>query len=249
MKNLFLSTDCIRNGTVILSGKHLHYLKNVRRVRTGDLLSAVIGHTRYQLKVLSIARNAITCSIEGDARVRPADLPSISVYQGLLKGRKMDRVIASLAELGVYAFVPLITERSVPSESGPNRIERWRRLASEGAKVSGHESLMDVSLPMTLTEALKGLNKDENGGIIIFCVEDFQFHLASYLQSLLATHVVHMQEWHFHLFFGPEGGFSAHEVEVACGFGCTPVSMGPFVLKSDTAAIVGAGFIRLYCAY
>ena len=249
MKNLFLTTDCIRNGTVIISGEQLHYLKNVRRVGVGDHLSAVIGHRRYQLKVSSVARNAITCNIEDERSVQPADLASISVYQGLLKGRKMDRVVASLAELGVYAFVPLITERSVPSDSGPNRIERWRRLALEGAKVSGHESLMNVSLPLTLTEALKSLNKDENGVIIIFCVENFQFHLAFYLQSLFSTHAAHMQERQYHLFFGPEGGFSAHEVEVAGGFGGIPLSMGPFVLKSDTAAIVGAGFIRLFCTY
>jgi 16S rRNA (uracil1498-N3)-methyltransferase len=158
----------------------------------------------------------------------------------------MDRVIAGLAELGVCAFVPMITERSVPSASSGNRMERWKRLASEGAKVTGYEHCMTLAHPMTFKETLKNLNKDCNGVIILFCVEHIQFHLISYLQSLCPADGMHLQERQFHLFFGPEGGFSLQEVEHACSCGGVPVSMGPFVLKSDTAAIVGTGFIRLY---
>jgi 16S rRNA (uracil1498-N3)-methyltransferase len=249
MRNLFLPPDCVRNGHVILTGDSLHYLKNVRRVQRGDTLWAVIGERRYHLVVSSVARDEILCSIESEREVQPSDLVSITVYQGLLKGSKMDRVVARLAELGVRAFVPMITERSVPSASSDSRMERWKRLASEGAKVTGQEHCMTLSHPMTFPETLKNLNKGLNGVIILFCVENFQFHLTSYLQSLHTADGMHLQEHHFHLFFGPEGGFSLQEVEHACGGGGVPVSMGPFVLKSDTAAIVGTGFIRLYYAY
>ena len=249
MRNLFLPQDCVRNGHVILQGDTLHYLKNVRRVRRGDSLQAVIGKRRYQLVVSSVSSDEIRCSIESERQVKPSDLPSITVYQGLLKGSKMDRVVARLAELGVYSFVPVITERSVPSTSSGNRMERWKRLASEGAKVTGHEDFMTLSSPLAFSEALKNLNKDLNGVIILFCVENYQFHLTSYLQSLNTAECAGLQDKHFYLFFGPEGGFSVQEVEYACNCGGAPVSMGPFVLKSDTAAIVGTGFIRLYCAY
>jgi 16S rRNA (uracil1498-N3)-methyltransferase len=249
MRNLFLPPDCVRNGYVILAGDALHYLKNVRRVQRGDTLWAVIGKRRYHLVVSSVARDEIRCSIESEREVKPSDLVSITVYQGLLKGSKMDRVVAQLAELGVRAFVPIITERSVPSMSSDNRMDRWKRLASEGAKVTGQEHCMTLFHPMTFPETLKNLNKGINGVIILFCVENFQFHLASYLQSLFTVDGMPLQEHHFHLFFGPEGGFSLQEVEHASVCGCVPVSMGPFVLKSDTAAIVGTGFIRLYYAY
>ena len=249
MRNLFLPQNCVRNGHVIIKGDRLHYLKNVRRVRSGDSLQAVIGKKRYHLLVLSVNSGEIMCRIEGEREAKPSDLPSITVYQGLLKGSKMDRVVARVAELGVHSFVPVITERSVPYNSSSNRIERWNRLAVEGAKVTGNEDCMTLCSPLSFHEVLKNLNKDLNGVIILFCVDFYQFHLLSYLQSLTTSDGVGLQDKHFYLFFGPEGGFSPQEVEYACNCGGAPVSMGPFVLKSDTAAIVGTGFIRLYCAY
>ena len=249
MRNLFLPQDCLKDGTVTLLGDTLHYLKNVRRVRTGDSLQAVIGKKRYVLMVLSVSSEEILCSIASEREVESPDLPSITVYQGLLKGSKMDSVVARLAELNVQRFVPLITERSIPSSSSSNRIERWKRLAAEGAKVTGNEDCMILNTPLAYHEVLKNLNKDLNGVIILFCVEQYQVHLLSYLQSLSTSADAGQRHKPFHLFFGPEGGFSLQEVEYACSCGGVPVSMGPFVLKSDTAVIVGTGFVRLYCAY
>ena len=248
MRNLFLPQDCLKDGNVSLRGDTLHYLKNVRRVRTGDSLQAVIGKKRYVLLVQSVSSEEMLCSIEGEREVVLSDLPSITVYQGLLKGSKMDRVVARLAELGVQRFVPVITGRSIPSSSSSNRIERWKRLAAEGAKVTGYEDCMTVSAPLPYHNVLKNLNKDLNGVIILFCIEQYQFHLLSYLQSLSTSADAGQRYKPFHLFFGPEGGFSMQEVEYACSCGAVPVSMGSFVLKSDTAAIVGTGFVRLYCA-
>jgi 16S rRNA (uracil1498-N3)-methyltransferase len=161
----------------------------------------------------------------------------------------MDSIVSRLAELGVRHFVPMLTERSVPAASSRNRLERWKRLASQGAKITGLEDCMTLSEPLAYREALKNLNKDPNGVIILFCVEQYQFHLLSFVRSLSTSDSEEREQSHFHLFFGPEGGFSLQEIEYATGRGAASVSMGPFVLKSDTAAVVGAGFIRLYFAY
>ena len=155
MRNLFLPQGCVRNGQVILQGDTLHYLKNVRRLRPGDSLQGVMGKRHYQLVVLSVSSEEILCSIEDEREVHSSDLPPITVYQGLLKGSKMDRVVARISELGVHSFVPLITERSVPSRSSANRMERWKRLAYEGAKVTGHEDCMTLCPPLAFDEALK----------------------------------------------------------------------------------------------
>jgi 16S rRNA (uracil1498-N3)-methyltransferase len=249
MRNLFLPLNCIINGHVLIRGDNVHYLKNVRRIRTGDSLQAVIGKHHYRLVVLAVSGHEIRCSIEDERETKPSDLPSITVYQGLLKGRKMDSVVTRLAELGVQSFVPVITERSVPSVSGSSRMERWKRLAYEGAKVTGYEDCMTICTPQPLYEVLKNLNKGLNGIIILFCVEHYQFHLSSYLQTLCTSDGAELRDKHFYLFFGPEGGFSMQEVEYVSTCGGVPVSMGPFVLKSDTAAIVGTGFVRLFCTY
>ena len=124
MKNLFLPRECVQNGQVILRGDAFHYLKNVRRVKHGDTLWAVVDNRRYHLTVSSVNWDEIRCSIECEREVKTSDLISIKVYQGLLKGSKMDRVVARLAELGVDNFVPVMTERSVPPTSSVNRMVR-----------------------------------------------------------------------------------------------------------------------------
>ena len=249
MRNLFLSQDCIKDGYVSLRGDRLHYLKNVRRVKPGDNLQAVIGNKHLTLMVESVGSTELRCRIEQEREIHPSEHASITVYQGLLKGSKMDRVVSRLAELGVFRFVPVITERSVPSSVSRNRIERWKRLAAEGAKVTGFEDCMSVSDALQFPDALKNLNKDSNRVIILFCVEHYQFHLLSYLQSLPASEGAGLQKKDFHLVFGPEGGFSLQEVEYARSLGGAPVTLGPFVLTSDTAVLVATGFIRLYYAY
>jgi 16S rRNA (uracil1498-N3)-methyltransferase len=106
------------------------------------------------------------------------------VYQGLLKVRKMDFVVAKLSEMGVNSLYPLITQRTVPRDIGENRIHRWMKLVQEGAKITGSESIMRIAAPTGLDEVLKNLKKAENTVIIIFSTENVQYGLRSYLESL-----------------------------------------------------------------
>jgi 16S rRNA (uracil1498-N3)-methyltransferase len=117
-----------------------------------------------------------------------------------------------------------------------------KKLASEGAKVSGTEQLMEIGRAVHLSDVLKGLNKGPNGVIILFCTGNTQYHVRFYLNSLPEA-----PARRFHLFFGPEGGFSEHEVELVKSAGGISVTMGSLVLRSETAAIVGTGFVRLFC--
>jgi 16S rRNA (uracil1498-N3)-methyltransferase len=241
VKNLFLPETCLQGGKVIITGDTLHYLKYVRRVRRGEALHAVIGTRRCELVVSAVERARIVCAVGEERGVRIESAVPIRVYQGLLKQRKMDLVAVKLAELGVEALVPLLTDRTVPPGSGEGRLERWRRLAREGAKVSGTEKLMSVYAPRPLEQVLKGLNKGENGVIILFCTDCTVVHLRTYLEALSSGGVAC-----FHLFLGPEGGFTEHEAVRVTEKGGLPASMGPLVLRSETAAIVGTGFIRLF---
>jgi 16S rRNA (uracil1498-N3)-methyltransferase len=120
-------------------------------------------------------------------------------------------------------------------------MNRWKKLVQEGAKITGSESIMRIASPTGLDEVLKNLKKAENAVIIIFSTEKVQCGLRSYLESLEPK-----GDLHFHLFFGPEGGFSDREIELVTALNAVPVTMGSLILKSETASIVGTGFIRLF---
>jgi len=85
------------------------------------------------------------------------------------------------------------------------------------------------------------LNKIERGHILVFVPDTAQRHVREVLDSFKPD-----SGSSFHLFFGPEGGFTGEEVEVISRSGGVPVSLGPLVMKSETAAIVGTSFIRFY---
>jgi 16S rRNA (uracil1498-N3)-methyltransferase len=251
MKNIFLDTSCLRGGGVVVEGGYFHYLAHVRRLRRGSRVSAVIGGCRYDLAVSEVGAAAITFDILESRRAAGPGPCAIHVYQGLLKANKLDIAVAGLSELGVREFVLLETERAVRgSPVSPGRMERWGRLVREGAKVSGIERLMELRGPVPLSgiEGFPGVARraapreiGKGESVLVFCAGAGHRHVRDALDAMPAGETAR-----YDLFFGPEGGFSDGEIGMLIGIGGVPVSMGDFVLRSETAAVVGAGFVRVY---
>jgi 16S rRNA (uracil1498-N3)-methyltransferase len=251
MKNIFLDKSCLRDDGVVVEGGYFHYLAHVRRLKRGNRVSAVIGDVRYDLAVSEVGPAAISFDIlDSSSAVRPS-LCAIHVYQGLLKANKLDFVAAKLSELGVRELVLLETERAVPDSSiGTGRMERWDRLAREGAKVSGFERLMELRGPVPLP-GLEGFQGSATGSVprkigkgeavLVFCAGRGHRRVREALDALPAGGT-----FRYDLFFGPEGGFSDGEIEMLVDIGGITVSLGDFTLRSETAAVVGAGFVRVY---
>lgn len=233
----------MQGDRVVIDGEYFHYLAHVRRLKKGSAVGAVIGEHRYDLAVSEIGPAAITFEILSRREVAVSGSSDIHVYQGLLKSTKLDLAVAKLSELGARELVLLKTERSIPDPLvGPNRLERWNRLAREGAKVSGIERLMEIRGPLMLSAVKDLLGTGAGRAVLVFCPEKGSVHVREALDSMPVA-----ERAPVHLFFGPEGGFSEGEVELLKASGGIPVSMGDFVLRAETAAIVGTGFVRVYC--
>jgi 16S rRNA (uracil1498-N3)-methyltransferase len=220
MRNIVLDSASLLNDRVVVDGALYHYLRNVRRIREGGRIDAVIGNMRYSLVVSRILKGSIQFEIEHRRAVHE-DLVRISVYQGLLKSKKMDLVVSKLGEMGVSGFFTMKTRRSVSQinlDQDPLNTEEAARVLKEGAKEKDKEAVLLFStgacgepLPCILSK----LNEDE-------------------IRS-------------FHLLFGPEGDFSENEISLFTGSGAHAVTMGDFILKAETASIVGTGYIRISC--
>ena len=164
MKNLFLDSSCLKCGRVIVEGDYCHYLKNVRRIRSGDVVRAIIGGKRYTLRAAGIEQKAVAFDIVEIRKALAEGYVPIRVYQGLLRTSKMDLVVAKLSELTVEELVPLGAERSV-SRAAAGRAERWARLAREGAKVTGIERLMRIGEPVSVGEAARLIGDAPGTGV------------------------------------------------------------------------------------
>jgi len=244
MKNIFLEKDSLKGNRIFIDGENYHYLKNVRRIKLHDKLNVIIQGYRYYLIVSNIKNGIIVCEIKEKRIVKDDDV-HITIYQGLLKSKKMDYVISRLGELGVDTFIPFKTLRAVPDLNiRESRIIRWKKLAIEGTKVSGFERVMEIKHPISIDELEKLIDRNQKLNILIFCTQLSGIHIRDYLES---DKMLHNKK--FHLFFGPEGGFSLEEVNRIIELGGIPVSLGDFILKSETASIIGTGFIRSYCSW
>ncbi|UCB46271.1 MAG: RsmE family RNA methyltransferase [Spirochaetota bacterium] len=240
MKNLFLDSTCLQGKRVVINGDQFHYLKNVRRLQEGSKLETIIGNKRYSLVVSSITKSRIICEIAAQRDIQSNGWVPIYVYQGLLKSTKMDLVVSKLSELGVSEFFPMKTERAIPEiNTGIERINRWKRLATEGTKVSGFEKTMTIHAPVRF-DRLENIIRQEDH-ILFFSTLTRGNHIKNILESNRFAY-----NNSFHLLFGPEGGFSEDEIKMLLHLNATPVTLGDFVLKSETASIVATGFIRLY---
>jgi len=241
-RNIFLNPNSIKGMKVSIQGDDYHYLKHVRRVSEGSLLNAVIGRRKYLLSISNIGRNDILCDILENHSTQYEQSVYIRAYQGLLKSRKMDLVVSKLSELGVEALFPIKTERTVPAiHTGNEKMKRWMKIAAEGSKISGSERVMKIHEPKDFHPLIIQLKRENAENLLIFSTDPLSLHIKKVLNSIDYSRGIK-----FHLFFGPEGGFRENEVLSIMALKGIPVSLGQFVLKSETAAIIGAGFTRLF---
>jgi 16S rRNA (uracil1498-N3)-methyltransferase len=158
--------------------------------------------------------------------------------QALPKGGKMDLIVEKCSELGLTTLVPLYTDRTVVRET-PERLARkmarWQRIAAMAARQCGRRTLLDVQSPMALGDFCK---RYRSAPVKLACWEAEQHH--GMRQALAGL----TDQSPIVVLIGPEGGLTVDEVGIARGHGFTTVSLGPRVLRTETAAIVLTSVVR-----
>lgn len=232
MPRLFLPSVVEDGSPITLSGPEARYVLTVLRMRTGDELTLLDGSGTAYLAVIKSARQV---SVSLDVRERLGAVPEppggIVLLQGVLKGRKMDLVVQKATELGVKEIVPLITERSQLRET--RKLERWRKIALEAARQSGRTAIPPVRAPVNIREFfrtgpgnLRGFIFWEEGG------------------APLGTGGMPATGEEVFSAVGPEGGFSREEVRLAGENGLKAATLGPLVLRAETAAIAAVTLLQ-----
>ena len=136
-----------KEGLVRLCDKDYHYLVHVRRLKPGNVFSALMPAAdktpttipqHVTITVQSIDKHILTGSVSVDSTVPPGDLPPMILFQALPKGAKMDLIVRQAAELGINEIVPFLSEHTIPKKgSGNERPDRWRRIIKEARQQSG----------------------------------------------------------------------------------------------------------------
>ena len=235
MRNFYVPPHNILADTILLVDEERHHIVNVLRLQPDDRIRIFDGQGNEYLAVIQhCKRDAVVAAIL-EHRYIPPSTPQVTLFQGLPKFDKFDAIVQKTTELGVNRIVPVICQRSVPRmkrETAQKRVIRWRRIAHEASKQCGRAYIPIVQDVTELVTCLENLNCDL---CIILWEEEHQRGLKSVLQHLDAKSVG--------LFIGPEGGFTSEEVDAVIAAGGIPVTLGSYILRTETAAIVGLALI------
>jgi 16S rRNA (uracil1498-N3)-methyltransferase len=215
-----------------LEGAALHHLR-VARVAAGEKIEVFDGRGRaWAASVETVADDGAVLRL-GEER-HGASGRAVVLIQGLPKGDKLELVLQKVTELGVTAVWPVLTERSVSRprpEAQEARRARWQRIAEEAARQSGRADVPEVAALRPLDEAVRALD----GGFRLLVLDEEE--RAERLGQAAGDGPVA-------LVVGPEGGLARAEVDALRAAGGIPVSLGPLVLRTETAGIAAIAVLR-----
>jgi len=218
-----------------VAGEAFHHLR-VLRVAKGDSLEVFDGKGRaWAAEVLSVEEDAAVLRL-GLERTAPRGRP-VSLVQALPKADKLELVLQKGTELGVHAFFPSVSERSVvrlEGKSAEARQLRWQRIAEEAARQCGRAEVPTVHAVRGLLEAVRSLPASTR--LLVLDEEETQVRLA---QAAFVDRSAPLA-----LVVGPEGGLARTEVEALRELGGVSISLGPLVLRTETAALAALAVLR-----
>jgi 16S rRNA (uracil1498-N3)-methyltransferase len=226
----FVEGNYALGETLDLSGGDAHKIVDVLRKRSGDSIEIVDSSAQRFAATLQIeGRNVRARLLESYAPAEKQAL-EITVAQALPKGQKMDFVVEKVTELGVAAIIPLYSERTIVSDAGNAKLDRWRRLAKTAAAQCGRDRIPEIAEPQKLETLLESFSAYDT---VLFPWElAAQGPLRDVLPGLLGN------SRRVLVIIGPEGGFSHAEAEAAQRAGAQLITLGPRILRTETAALV-----------
>jgi 16S rRNA (uracil1498-N3)-methyltransferase len=228
---LVIKSAQIQQEQIILDAQQLHYLLRVLRLGNGDRFLALDGVGNAWLAEITESSAQIIESVE-----IKTELPStLSLITALPKGSGYEQVIRCCTELGVSNFIPVISDRTL-LKPNPNKVQRWRKIATEAAEQSERQIVPQILEPTTYTLAIEQVKVTQNKQDKYICVARGDIPtLWSSLQQRTPAEII--------IATGCEGGWTNAEVAQAIALDFQPVSLGKRILRAITAPIVVSSIV------
>lgn len=224
-------------SSVEITGDEFVHLKKVLRSQPGDRVSVFNGLGLELTGVIeSIGRDSASVKVESRSHEQRESGRRITLFQGMLKGDKPEFIIQKATELGLYAVAFFLTPRAVPlfkPEKSKDKLLRWNKVAVEAAKQCGRSVLPRVEF----IPEFEGVFKAGEEGFRLIFWEGGGSNLKETMRQAPPSKGVSA-------LIGPEGGLTAYEVSLAEAAGFKKVSLGPRVLRAETAAIAAVSVIQ-----
>jgi 16S rRNA (uracil1498-N3)-methyltransferase len=231
----------ISGKRVVLSADQTHHLVRVLRMSPGDEAFVFDGcGEEFRCRFTSLSDRRALLDIIDTRSDRVESAFNLTLGLALMKGEKVDLVIQKATELGVTSIVPLVTDHADVKLSGERierRVERWKRVSLESMKQCGRRKLVDIAAPLSLDEYLRVASTRRSLTQMLVFSTTGGIPLNEALDRLSERALIVA-------LIGPEAGWSNNEAASLEALGSVSVSLGPRILRAETAAIVALALLQ-----
>ncbi len=235
----FISQDSIFGDEAIIEGDDVKHIYKVLRLTEGTTISINNCNGKEFLgEIQSIDKKQVKVRLKEKLDINNESNIEIYLFQGLPKSAKMDLIVQKNCELGVREITPVITHRVVvKNELGEfKKIDRWSRIALEASKQSKRTIIPKINTPIEFEELLQELKGMDL--IVVPYENEKGLGIRNMINNIDKDKIKKIG-----IIIGPEGGFEEEEIHILKNMGAFIVTLGPRILRTETAGFVGTSLI------
>lgn len=223
---------------IVLEGADAHHIAHVLRMQIGEAVTVCdAAGIEYQCTVQEMGAETVTVKINSVQASAAESSVIVKLFMALPKADKMELIIQKTTELGVTEIIPYLAARSISrpdAKTLAKKCQRWRKIAAEAAKQSGRGRIPEIHDVMQFQDAAAYAAKSPTALLLYEAERTHSFRAALTAQPLQSVS----------LMIGPEGGFEETEVSMAIAAGLQSVSLGPRILRCETAPIAALAVLQ-----
>jgi 16S rRNA (uracil1498-N3)-methyltransferase len=236
MHRFYLAPEQWNPDALMFTGTEAHHCRNVLRLEAGDKIVVFDGRGReLTAEITSADSSEIRLRKLHEAKTPPLRC-RITLGQAIPKGKNMDLIVQKAVEIGAAEIAPILSDRTVvrlDEESAASKQSKWQTIAIEAAKQCGQNWLPQIQVPQTMEQFFQQSRRFD-----LQLIGSLQSD-AVYLKKILAEYFAEHSDRPASVLMlvGPEGDFTPAELSLARSHGCRPITLGPIVLRVETASI------------
>jgi 16S rRNA (uracil1498-N3)-methyltransferase len=236
MHRFYIALPQWQSDAPLLTGSEAHHCRNVLRLAPGDKIVVFDGRGReLTAEITSTDGSEVQLHKLHEAQTPPLRC-QITLAQAIPKGKNMDLIVQKAVEIGAAEIAPIISDRTVvrlDEESAAAKQTKWQTVAVEAAKQCGQNWLPQVHAPQTMAQFFHDRRRFDLQ--LIGSLQSDAVHLKKVLADYEHEHGDRPRS--VLMLVGPEGDFTPAELSLARSHGCRPITLGPIVLRVETASI------------
>lgn len=236
MHRFYIAPEDWQLDTLVLTGSEAHHCRDVLRLKSSDKVVLFDGRGReLTAEITSAGSSQIQLRKLHEAQTPPLRC-RITLGQAIPKGKNMDLIVQKAVEIGAAEIAPILSDRTVvrlDDESAASKQAKWQTVAIEAAKQCGQNWLPQVRTPQSLAQFFQEHRRFDLQ--LIGSLQSDAVHLKKILAEYSSEHCDRPAS--VLMLVGPEGDFTPAELSLARSQGCRPITLGPIVLRVETASI------------